>query len=203
MRKLLLGLATLLLVTGAAWAQSDTQQQSLAEAARKARAERARKDLSQVRMYTNDDIPKAGAPVSVMGSGQAAPAPAAAAGQAAPAEGAAATGEAATAGTEEECDETCWRQKFSEKRAAIRDAEREMDILQREHNLSRVQYYQDPNQAVREQYSGNTAGGKELQDLQNRINEKKQEVERLKQELSSLEDDLRRAGGEPGWAREQ
>ncbi|PYU12524.1 MAG: hypothetical protein DMG29_13980, partial [Acidobacteria bacterium] len=71
------------------------------------------------------------------------------------------------------------------------------DILQREFNLMQQQYYSDPNKALREQY--------DRSDLNNHlkaINDKKQEVARLKQALSDLEDELRRAGGDPGWGRE-
>lgn len=182
---------TLLLVVGV------TSAQSLGELARQARAKRVKR--SSTKVYTNDNIPKAGAAISIMGAGAApAPAGAQAGTQQAAAEGTAAAAEEG----EEECDEGCWRGKFAEQRVKIREAERELDILQREFNLARTQYYQDPNQAVREQYSANTAGGRELQDIQNRIQEKQQDLQRFRQELSSLEDDLRRAGGKPAWGRE-
>ncbi|HEX9764726.1 MAG TPA: hypothetical protein VGA39_05540 [Candidatus Acidoferrales bacterium] len=178
-----------------AWAQS--QQESLAEYARRIRAERAKKE-GKVRMYTNDNLPAA-TTISSVGT-VFAPAEGGAAGEGA--EGAAAEGEAAPAeGESKECGEACWKGKFSEQRTKIKDAENEVDVLQREYNLARTQYYQDPNAAMREQYSNNTSGGRELQDLLNRINEKKAQVDKLKQELSSLEDDLRKAGGQPGWAR--
>jgi len=192
MKKVVGVLAILLLVVGIASAQS------LGELARQARSNRARK--SSAKVYTNDNIPRASAAVSIMGEGQAAPAAAAAGGQQAAAAGGAS---AAEGEGEEECDEACWRGKFTEQRAKIQQAERELDILQREFNLARTQYYQDPNQAVREQYSANTAGGQELQDIQNRIQEKQQEIQQARQALSTLEDDLRRAGGQPAWGREQ
>lgn len=193
----ILALLAALLTAGAAWAQS--QEQSLAEYARKVRAERAKKEGVKVRMYTNDDIPKA-VSLSTVGS-VFAPAEGEAAAEGA-AEGAAAEGEAPAAeGETKECGEQCWKGKFSEQRTKIKDAETEVDVLQREYNLARTQFYQDPNAAMREQYSNNTAGGRELQDLMNRINEKKAQVDKLKQELSRLEDDLRKAGGQPGWAR--
>lgn len=197
MRKVLLALTTLLLVTAPAWAQSSRTPQSLAELARKVRAQRAKKDLSKIPFYTNDSIPKTGAPISIVGKGRR-PAAEASEGVTATAEG-----EAAAEGEAEECGEQCWRVRFREQREKIRTAQYELDILQREYKLARTQYYQDPNQAVREQYSGNTAGGRELQDLLNRINEKQAEIQRLQQELAALEDELRRSGGQPGWAREQ
>jgi hypothetical protein len=197
MRKVVLALSALLLVSGLAWAQANTPP-SLAEVARKVRAERAKKDLSQVPLFTNDSIPREGAPVAVVGR-TAPAAPAAAMGE----EGAAAVaGEEAAAEAAEECDEQCWRAKFREQRQKIQTAERELDLLQREYNLARTQYYQDPNEAMREQYSGTVAGGRQLQDLLNQMDEKRAEIERLRRELSDLEDELRRAGGKPGWARD-
>jgi chromosome segregation ATPase len=105
-------------------------------------------------------------------------------------------------GAGDDCDEQCWRDKFKEKRAAITEAERELDILEREENLARRQHYTDPNQAMKEQYSNSTAGGAELQELQKKITDKKADVQKLKQELQRLGDDLRRAGKPAGWGRE-
>ena len=191
MKKAIGLLAVLLLASGIGQAQ--VKELRLGDLARKVRAERAGRDLSKVPFFTNETLPSGGG-VNFVGTSRA------------PAEGgeegAAAGGEAAAAGGEKQkCDEACWRGKFSEKRNAIRTAQSELDILQREFNLARTQYYQDPNQAMRDQYSNNTAGGRELQDLQQRINDKQAQIQRLQQELSGLEDQLRREGGNPGWAR--
>lgn len=198
MKRFLLLIVALSVGVTLGWANQSGGQASLGEVARRVRAERAKKDLSQIPMFTNDNIPKG---VGISTVGQVAPAPGEE-GEAAPAAAAAAEGQGAPGEeAEEECDEKCWRDKFAQQREKIATATRELDILQREYNLARTQYYQDPNQAVREQYSANTAGGRELQDLLNRINEKKTEIDQLQRELSTLEDDLRRAGGKPGWAR--
>ena len=191
MKKAILILIALLLVAGPAWAQ--TQTRSLGEIARKLRAARAKKDLSKIRVYTNDNLPKSTVPISVMGRPAATPS-----------EGAAAAGQVDDSGEEEgeECDEQCWRGKFSEQRLKIRTAEGAVDLLQREYNLARMQHYQDPNAALREQYSNTAAGGRQLQDLLNQMNEKKREIQQLRQELTALEREMRRSGGKPGWARE-
>ncbi|MFB3130059.1 MAG: hypothetical protein ACE1Y7_10255 [Lysobacteraceae bacterium] len=191
MKKAILILIALLLVAGPAWAQ--TQTRSLGEIARKLRAARAKKDLSKVRVYTNDNLPKSTVPISVMGRPAATPS-----------EGAAAAGQVDDSGEEEgeECDEQCWRGKFSEQRLKIRTAEGAVDLLQREYNLARTQHYQDPNAALREQYSNTAAGGRQLQDLLNQMNAKKREIQQLRQELTALEREMRRSGGKPGWARE-
>lgn len=203
MRKILLALSALLLTAGMVWAQSNIPP-GLAEAARKVRAERA-KDGTQPRFFTNDSLAKMGGEISAVGDAVA-PAPSAAPaaeGGAAPQQamseaGAAAEGE----DKKEECNDECWRKKFTEQRGKIAAAKRELDILQREYNLARTQYYQDPNQAVREQYSNSTAGGRDLQRLLDAISEKQREIGDLEQGLSTLEDELRRAGGNPGLARE-
>ena len=145
MRRLILSVLGLIL---AAAFSAGAQQESLAEAARKAR-EKKKDAPKAAKVFTNDNIPKAGAEVSVVGSG-AAPA----------AEGAAAAGEKAGAkkGAEGEepadpsKDEAGWRAKFADMRSKIAQAEKELDILQRELNLMQQQHYSDPNKALREQY---------------------------------------------------
>jgi len=188
MRKALVLMAAMLVAGGVAWAQN-AQGESLADAARRVRTERSRKDLSRVPLFTNDNIPKAVGSVSVIGMAPAAPAESEAG------------GEAAAGGSKSDCDDNCWKEKFGAQRAKVQTAQRELELLQREYNLARTQYYQDPNKAVREQYSGNSAGGNELGSLQQRINDKQAEIQRLQQELSNLENELRRSGGNPGIAR--
>jgi len=90
-----------------------------------------------------------------------------------------------------------WRAKFAEMRGKIATAEKEADVLQRELNLNQVQYYSDPNKALREQYTRN-----EINRGTSRIDTKKAEIAALKQQLSDLEDQLRKAGGPSGWSRE-
>jgi hypothetical protein len=59
-----------------------------------------------------------------------------------------------------------------------------------------VQYYSDPQKALTEQ---NTR--KDINDKQAKIDAKKLEIAQLKQGLDDLEDQLRKSGGDPGWAR--
>ena len=181
MRRLILAAMGLILAAFSAGAQ----EQSLAEAARKAR-EKKKDAPKATKVFTNDNIPKAGAEVSVVGS-TAAPA----------AEG----GETPAAKAGEEPidpskDEAGWRAKFADMRGKIAQAEKELDILQRELNLMQQQYYSDPNKALREQYER-----KEINDHRKKIQDKQDELQRLRQQLTDLEDELRRAGGQPAWAR--
>jgi len=168
-------------------------QESIVEAAKKARAQK--KAAPKGPVFTNDNIENVRGTVNVVGSLPAPPADVAdkTAGEekAEAAKPAAKDDQAAVVK-----DEAYWRKRFAEARKQLADAEKEADILQRELNLQNQQYYSDPNKALQEQYSR-----KELDGLKAKIDEKKAEVARLKQAISDLEDELRAAGGEPGWAR--
>jgi len=138
MKKVIGLLGILLLAGGLGWAQ-DTKSLRLGDLARQVRAARAQRNLSQVPYFTNDTLPRDTGGISVLGASRAAVS----------AEGEKGAAGAAAAGSEKpDCDEACWRGKFREKREQIATAQRELDILQREFNLARTQYYQDPNQAV-------------------------------------------------------
>jgi hypothetical protein len=167
------------------------QTQSLGDAARKAREQ---KSGQTGKVYTNEDLGDLKGIVSVVGTEPAPPA----APQKAPAEGAAATGAPAApaAAKPEVKDETYWRAQFDAARKKLADDSKELDILQREYNLKQQQFYTDPNVALREQY-GRADLNKTLAD----INTKKADVERDQQAITTLEDQLRQAGGQPGWAR--
>jgi len=92
--------------------------------------------------------------------------------------------------------EAAWRKRFAAQRRKIADAEEALSILQREAEKADLQYYPDPQKALREQYTR-----EEINAKNEKIAEKKKEIADLKQQLSDLEDQLRSAGGDPGWAR--
>jgi predicted RNase H-like nuclease (RuvC/YqgF family) len=176
--------------------QQDASQQAgedaVAAAARKAR-ERKKEAPKPKKVYTNEDVSGA--------SGAAGPASAAADKATPAAEGAAKdskTDEGADADKigKSSSDEADWRKRFKEAREKLAVAEKELDILQREVNKAQTQYYTDPQKALTEQYNR-----KDINDHDTKIASKKQEVAQLKQGLSDLEDELRRSGGDIGWAR--
>ncbi len=172
------------LTAGLAWAQQDTSQQpstdAVAEAARKARAEQKTAPKPK-KVFTNDDMPATPAETSAK-----------------PAEGAPGETQAASEGGDENNpkSETYWRKRFQKLRDKISQTEQELDVLQRELNKDQVQYYPDPQKALQQQYSRSDINEKTA-----KIEAKKKELESLKQQMSDLEDDLRKAGGDPGWAR--
>ena len=164
---------------------------SVAEAARRNR-EQAQAEKTPPRLYTNADIEALGGTIGTPDNEprerQVAPEPS----QQVEAEGS--QPEARIAGRDAE--EKFWRKRFVDLRRDIEDTEKEIDILQRELGVANVQYYPQPIVALREQYSREEINGKI-----GMITEKRLELGILRQQLSDLEDQLRRSGAPSGWSR--
>jgi hypothetical protein len=197
-----LGLGGIAVIAAQQTASAQQGNDPAADAARKAR-EQKKTEPKPKKVYTNDDI-GGGSTASAPAPGNTAPAPAAGATTAvtdtkdgsAPA----ATGESSGATKSpapDKNDEASWRAKFSETRGQLAQAEKELDILQREAQKAQVQFYSDPATALKEQYSR-----KDVNEKDTKIAAKKQEIDQLKQKLSDMEDTLRRSGGDVGWARQ-
>jgi chromosome segregation ATPase len=170
--------------------QGNSQQTGdpVADAARRAR-EAKQKAPKTHKVYTDDDVSKPKPAPAATGDTPTTQEPAAdvagtSANGSAPADQAAKT-------------EAAWRQRFKEQREKISRAEKELDILQRETQKAEIQYYPDPQKAMNEQYTR-----KEINDKDAKIEAKRKEIAQLKEGFSDLEDALRKAGGNPGWARE-
>src|ERR1700676_786625 len=207
----LVALAAVLLVAGSvtlARAQdsaeptSSSQSDSLGDAARKARAQK--KDPSKpAKVFTNEDVGSLKGTISVIGNehalGTGTDKAAEKNDDKKPANGADAKptngADVKDAKKEQAKHEPYWRAKFAAARKTLADDTKELDILQREFNLKQEQYSQDPNWAMREQNSR-----ADINKTQSEIETKKQDIEKDKQALSDLEDELRKAGGNPGWA---
>jgi predicted RNase H-like nuclease (RuvC/YqgF family) len=162
----------------------------VADAARKAR-EQQKKEAKPKKVYTEDDLSR--------GKGDASSQSATSTGQQTP--GAPDNAQAAATGAdstlaEDKNDEKKWRKRFQALRDKIEQSEKELDLLQRELEKAQVQYYPDPQKALMEQNSR-----KDINQTASKIDLKKKEIEQLKQSFSDLEDELRKAGGDPGWAR--
>ena len=153
----------------------------MGDAARKAREEHKNAPPA-AKTFTNDDIPGIrNVGVSTVG---ALPAP--------PAEG----GEAPPAGSvDRKKMEQTWRKRFAEAHQKLDLAQKELDVMQRELGILEKQYYPDPNKELQQQYSRS-----DINEKTQKIEEKKQEIAKLEQAISDLQDELRRAGGDPSWA---
>jgi chromosome segregation ATPase len=175
--------------------QQDASQQTgdpVADAARRARE--AKQNAPKPRkVYTDDDVSK---------TKPAAPATSATGDSSSPTQGASkpvagASAKPTTSADQDAKAEADWRKRFKEQHENIARAEKELDILQRENQKDQIQYYPDPQKAMTEQYTR-----KEINEKDAKIEAKRKEIEQLKQGLADLEDALRKAGGDSGWARE-
>jgi chromosome segregation ATPase len=163
---------------------STPQPQSVAEAARKARA--AEKNAPKASMvFTNDNIPTSSTGVSVVGEAHAA---------AGASEGAASS--EAKPGADKN-DEATWRQKFSDARHKVEQDKADLEVMQRELGELNLQYYPNPTQGMNQSVSRT-----DITDKQNAIDAKQKQLAADQQALSDLQDALRKAGGDPAWGRE-
>jgi len=220
------GLRTLLLAaTGVFFASAVFGQsggQSMADLARQTRSQ---KSGGRPRVFTNENVarsapapapapaarpapaPPAAGAARPAGQAPAGQAPAGAAGQAAAqGQGQAAaqssTGAAAGAQPAQPAEKTPaelekeYRAKFAELRENLSLEERKLDILQRELGLMQNQYYSDPAASLMQE---NTRSN-----INTRITEiatQKAAVDKAKQAVAALEEELRVKGLPPGWAR--
>jgi chromosome segregation ATPase len=165
--------------------QSNTGD-AVADAARKARE--AKKDAPKPKkVFTDEDIVRAKPLADPAAATSAAANP-----DDAPAAKPANDGGAKSSGK----SEAAWRKEFVEQHKKISDVQLELDVLQREAQKADVQYYSDPQKAMNEQFSR-----KEINEKNDKIAAKKKELADLQQHLSDMEDELKRTGGDPGWAR--
>jgi len=206
MRNSIFGLILAGALCGAGWftaasaqdATTPQQEPSLADAARKARAER-KEEPAPKKVWTDDNLPKAPHETSSATPAEGEAAASSDAGEKGAEKPAATSGEDSKKQAELEAS---WRQRFADAHKKLDNDQKDLDLMQREYNLKQQQYYSDPNTAMRQQYN-NYAGGRgpELNDLNKKIDEKKQQIEQDKQAISDLEDQLRKEGLPPGWSR--
>jgi predicted RNase H-like nuclease (RuvC/YqgF family) len=173
-------------------AQQAPAQQStgdpVADAARKARAEQKTAPKPK-KVFTNDDIPSA-APT---------PPPATADATKKTDGQSQVDGKSGKKELDPEDDpkqQAYWQKRARTLRTKLSAAEQELDVLQRELSKDEVQYYPDPQKALMQQYNRSDINEKHA-----KVDAKKAEVETLKQQIADLEDNVRKAGGDPGWVR--
>ncbi len=175
--------------TARAQQQSDPQQSTgdaVADAARKAR-EKKKDATKPAKVYTDEDVRHAvpsDSPTDAKAAGS----------EQATDKNPGAQGKDAK-GKPGESEESKWRKQFKGAHDDLARMEKELDILQREGNKAQLQYYSDPKKAMKEQYTR-----QEINDKDTQIAAKKKEIEQQKQKISDMEDALRKAGGDPGWA---
>ena len=157
-----------------------TPQESLADAARRAR-EQKKDTAKQAKVITNDNIPKEGG-ISAVGEEP----PAAENAEKAPAE----------ADTSAKSDEKKWRARFDKLHHKLEQDQADLEVMQRELGVLNLQYYNDPVKAMQQELTRSDINEKTA-----KIAAKEKEIEADKQAISDAEDELRQSGGDPGWAR--
>ena len=191
----LMALALTALPAPAQQQQQDPQQSTgdpVADAARKAREQKKKDTVKPKRVYTDEDVNHLVLPdAPASGDATAGAAKQDGAAKKPDAEGK----DAGKTAKPEESPETKWRKQFKEAYANLDRAQRELDVLQREDNKAQVQYYSDPQKALSEQYTR-----KDINDKDTKIAAKKKEIDQLKQQISDMQEALRKSGGDPGWA---
>jgi hypothetical protein len=161
------------------------QAQSLVEAARKAREQR--KESKPAKVFTNDNLPTSGG-ISTVG----------AAGGAAPSDQNAAPSQS-TAGAPK--GEKEWRARFADLHKKLDQDQTALDVAQREANVDAVQFYGgDPQKGFQDQASQQPQG-QDYVKKKAEIEAKQKQVADDQQAISDAEDELRKSGGDPGWAR--
>ena len=207
-RMLLTAVVSAMLLPATALVVPGYAQESVADAARKAQANK-KPSSKPVEVFTNDNIDTVKGTISVVGETPAPPDDQASADEkgdkrdkgkmpaADKSKGPAKDDKTGASGGDKSAaqDEGYWRQTFADARKKLANDAHELDVLQRDYNLKQQQYYSDPNVAMRQQFSR-----QDLIDTKTQIDDKAAAVAADKQAISDLEDDLRKAGGDPGWA---
>lgn len=171
----------------AAGTQTASAQTSLGDVARKTREEK--KPANPAKVFTNDNIPTSGG-LSLAG---ATPGSSDKSGGDVAANASSSTD--ASAGSRDK-QEREWRDKFAKLRQKLATDKENLDVMQRELGTLSLQYYPDPNKAMQQQLSRDDINKKSAE-----IEAKKKEIAADQQAIDDAEDDLRKAGGDAGWAR--
>ncbi len=171
--------------------------QSLGDYARAQRAKKAAEESDASRkkpkVYTNDDLPKSGGLSTTAETAK----PAAKAGEKGAEAGktAEATKESGPAKATPELEKE-YRDRFAKLRDNLATEQKKLDVLQRELNLANIQYYSNPDQALREQTMRTEINNKTAE-----IEKQKAAIDAAQKAIDDLTEEVHRKGLPPGWAR--
>jgi len=93
-------------------------------------------------------------------------------------------------------DEAWWRNAFQKARDEVKRTDDRVNVLQLDLNKLNTEFLRRSDIYDREQQLGPQVNAK-----RNELATAQSEADRAKEKLASLEEDLRRAGAPPGWAR--
>jgi predicted RNase H-like nuclease (RuvC/YqgF family) len=163
--------------------KSDPNDTSLGDVARQVKAQKA-KEPKPAKVFTNDNIsaPLDNASGVDVSSKEKSPT------NSAPEE----SGEHA-----KPHDAEYFRSQMSTLQGRLDTDKRELDVLQQKLGQNQMQYYNDPNKSLLQQYSRD-----DIDKLTAEIDAKKQKVADDEKAIEDLHEQLRREGGDPGWLRQ-
>ena len=180
-----------IMLLAAALLAGGANAQSLGEAARQARKKKSAPSPAQ-KVYTNDNLPTT-APISVMsGSGVDNATSSDKKGDGSTA--AAGAAGADSAGAKKEQDQ--WRSKFAEQKNKIQLLEREVDVIERQHQVQVSVFYADAGTRLRDDRRWADEDRQYKADLES----KKKQLADAKQQLDDMREEARKAGMPPSVA---
>lgn len=162
---------------------------SLADIARKSKAERAKAD----KVFTNDNLP-----ARPRGEGLTA----ASGISSKPAEQPASKTGTATSSqipSSDAHDEKYYQAKMKELGENLEMHQRQLDVLEQKLSQNQMQFYSDPNKTLQQGSTPSFNG--DVNKLRADIEKKKQQIADDQKAMEDLRDQLRREGGDPGWLR--
>jgi hypothetical protein len=164
------------LLPAAAFSKSQDSQ-SVAEAARRAR-EQKKTPPKPAKVITNDDVKPAtpASPDAAAPAGATAPAASTAA-DAAPAPSVPAAGSTPAPDAKDQKESA----EVTALKAQLKQAQGELDLLQREQSLENDKFYSNTD------YARDTTGKAKLDDMKQQVSDKQQEVDRLKARLAAVQ----------------
>lgn len=158
---------------------------SLGDAARKSREQKQSSGASApkpAKVFTNDDLDRGRGSSNVAAPSADAPA------------AGGATNKSSGSIDQQEKE---WRDKFAKAHAKLQRDQAELDVDQRELGKLQVQFY--PNDPAKQ--LGQSVSNADVHTQQDKIAKMQQQVQNDQNDISSLEDSLRKSGGDSGWAR--
>jgi hypothetical protein len=159
-----------------------TQSDSIAEAARRAR-EAKKEQPKPARVFDNDNLP--GGTISTVGKAEEPKK-----------DGDASADTSADTKKSGSNAEKDWKEKFARLRAKEEHDKQDLEVLQRELGVLNIQNYSDPVKTMQQ--------GVTRSDINNKvaaIDAKQKAIEADEQAITDAEDELRKTGGDSGWAR--
>jgi uncharacterized coiled-coil protein SlyX len=163
----------------------DSQPQSVADAARRAREQKKAAAKQPAPVITDDTLKPSAPPAQAANAPAPAQSPEAAAAKPATASSSAPAEQPAPGSPAEDADQ---KAKASAELASLKEeltqAQKNLDLVQRELGLEQDNVYSKPN------YASDTAGKTKLDDLKRQVTDKQQTVDALKTRLAALLDSL-------------